>query len=62
MLFVSKITPIFALLTFRERELAHQASFLAPLSVGRAFLFSMKGGEKDEENGQCRWFEICSIP
>ena len=45
MFFVSKITPIFALLTFRERKLAHQASFLWPLSVGRAFYFPVKGGE-----------------
>jgi hypothetical protein len=42
MLSVSKITPIFALLTFRERKLAYQAYFLWPLSVGRAFLFSEK--------------------
>jgi len=46
MLSVSKNTPIFALLTFRERKLAYQAYFLWPLSVGRAFLFPMRGGEQ----------------
>jgi hypothetical protein len=43
MLFVSKITPIFALLTFKEKEFAHQAFSLRPLSVGRAFCVFRKG-------------------
>jgi hypothetical protein len=49
MLFVSLNTPIIALLTFREEKLASKASFSGPLSVGRAFLFLGKGGEKDDE-------------
>ena len=46
MLFVSKITLIFALLTFRERKLAYQASFLGPLGLGGLFYFPMKGNEE----------------
>jgi len=38
MLFVSKITPIFALLTFKEKELAHQAYSSAPCQLGGLFL------------------------
>jgi len=40
MLFISKTT--FALLTFRERKLAHQASFLWPLGLGGLFYFQGK--------------------
>jgi len=37
-----KITPIFALLTFREEKLAHQASFSRPLGLGGHFCFQWK--------------------
>ena len=50
MLFVSKITPIFALLTFKEKELAHQAYSSAPCQLGGLFCFQAiyKKGEDHE--------------
>jgi hypothetical protein len=52
MLFIYRITPILALLTFREEYHAFKAFYSGPLSVGRAFLFiesTTRGGERDEE-------------